>query len=114
MCVPPDSPGLHQGGVDGGSSRSWDTEGVSHIPKDPLSASDIDILNGFRKTHPHTADRQIILPDSDSPFPFIERKGTVTTSLQSFRRASVSSRNFHYPRLAGEICLGGRDSVRGR
>ena len=76
MCVPPDSPGLHQGGVDGGSDRSWDTEGVSHIPKDPLSASDIDILNGFRKTHPHTADRQIILPDSDSPrIPFpIHRK----------------------------------------
>ena len=80
---------------------------VSHIPKDPLSASDIDVLNLFHKIHTHA--RLIIrlycqVTSREYRFPFVDRKGFVAAPLQSFRRASVSSRNFPHPRLAGEIC----------
>ena len=36
MCVPPDSPSLHQGGIDGGSDRSWETRNFSNLTKEIL------------------------------------------------------------------------------
>ena len=49
MCVPPDSPSLYQGGIDGGSDRSWDTRSFSNSTKtDPGQA----VICGGDKWHP--------------------------------------------------------------
>ena len=53
-------------------------QGLSHIPKYPPSASDIDTLNPLRKTHPRAADHQIAqlhyqVALCGSRFPFTDR-----------------------------------------